>query len=197
MPSTGCLAPAPGPGAARDGRVVGTRTYHHQDLAAETYWDAPYTKDGVQIPGLPAHEGKGWLNDISPSSGVAVGTAMFPYGIPPTTPIDQAQIWPGSGPVRALPSLILGVFGGDPTTQPGAAAASSCARRGLRENPQYRVIAVGPEVAPITMCGRCLASAQARIRRMAFAGTETQPAVAARPLTCRKMPAPRPRTGVW
>ncbi|MFF7700400.1 hypothetical protein [Streptomyces lydicus] len=65
----------------------------------------PYTKDGVQIPGLPAHEGKGWLNDISPSSGVAVGTAMFPHGIPPITPVDQAQIWPGSGPVRTLPSL--------------------------------------------------------------------------------------------
>lgn len=105
------------------GRVVGERTYDHQDLAAETYWDAPYTKDGVQIPGLPVHEGKGWLNDISPSSGVAVGTAMFPYGIPPMTPIDQAQIWPGSGPIRALPSLA-------PDGPAGAEAVNDKARVG-------------------------------------------------------------------
>ncbi|WP_310715496.1 hypothetical protein [Streptomyces lydicus] len=116
------------------GRVVGERTYDHQDLAAETYWDAPYTKHRAQTPGLPAHEGKGWLNDISPSSGVAVGAAMFPHGIPPITPVDQAQIWPGSGPMRPLPSLA-------PDGPAGAEAVNDQARAGglgLRRRPVRR-----------------------------------------------------------
>ncbi len=44
--------------------------------------------------------------------------------------------------------------------------------------------AAGPPGRPTAGCG------------IASAGTDTQPAVA-RPLTCRKMPAPRPRTGRW
>jgi hypothetical protein len=89
------------------GRIVGERVTGHLDTSEETYWDAPYTADGVRVlPGLPGHEGKGSFNDISPTRGIVVGTAMFPHGIPPLTPIDQAQIWrPGHGPIRALPGL--------------------------------------------------------------------------------------------
>ncbi|MER7150033.1 hypothetical protein ABT366_04085 [Streptomyces lydicus] len=97
----------------------------------------PYTKDGVQIPGLPAHEGKGWLNDISPSSGVAVGTAMFPHGIPPITPVDQAQIWPGSGPVRTLPSLA-------PTARPAPRPSMTRPGRGVGPTTAIRTTAPVP-----------------------------------------------------
>ena len=51
------------------------------------------------------------------------------------------------------------------------------------------MIAVGPAAVPTAMCGRRAGSAQARIRSIAAAGTETQPAVAPRPLTCKKIPA--------
>ncbi|CAM5663859.1 hypothetical protein SVIOM342S_08395 [Streptomyces violaceorubidus] len=61
---------------------------------------------------------------------------------------------------------------------------------------QYRVTAVAPCEVPIAMCGASPGSAHRRIRRMASFGTDTQPAVAPRPSTCRKMPAPRPRTGL-
>ncbi|MEU5237944.1 hypothetical protein ACH4UR_14420 [Streptomyces lydicus] len=54
---------------------------------------------------------------------MAVGTAMFPYGIPPITPVDQAQVWPGSGPMRTLPSLA-------PDSPAGAEAINDQARAG-------------------------------------------------------------------
>lgn len=54
------------------------------------------------------------------------------------------------------------------------------------------MIAVDPLTVPTAICGFRPGSAHRRIRRIASLVTDTQPAVAPRPLTCKKMPAPRP-----
>jgi hypothetical protein len=87
------------------GRIVGNLDYFHQDLGIGVYWDRPYTADHTQIGSLAGHEDKGLLSATSPTTGLIAGTAQFPEGIPPITPVDQPEIWTPGGPFRALPSL--------------------------------------------------------------------------------------------
>jgi hypothetical protein len=89
------------------GRVVGNVTVFHQDLDNPVFWDKPYTADYTGIAGLSHHEGKDFLAAISPTTGLIAGTAQFPQGIPPVTPVDQPEISDKGGPFRALPSLAV------------------------------------------------------------------------------------------
>lgn len=102
----------------------------------------------------------------------------------------QARIGLG-GLVQWLRQSVGGGRGGEPAE----AAATAVLKGDPDGGSQYRVIPVPPDSVPIAMCGARAGSAQRRSRRMASPGTDTHPAVAPSPLTCRKMPAPRPRTG--
>ncbi|MFG1808616.1 hypothetical protein [Streptomyces sp. NPDC049040] len=84
-----------------NGRIVGETESFWSDGAYEMYWDAPYTADGTRLAGLPGYYGEGYFRAISPTSGVVVGEAPTSYYAEPGT----AEIWTGSGPIRALPTL--------------------------------------------------------------------------------------------
>ncbi|WP_330261251.1 hypothetical protein [Streptomyces sp. NBC_00539] len=68
-------------------------------------WTPPHTAPGA-TPGVLSTHPYGTFEAISATTGVSVGTAKFH----PEQPIlpDQAQLWPGSGPVKALPRLAAG-----------------------------------------------------------------------------------------
>jgi hypothetical protein len=89
------------------GRVVGNVVEDHQDLDSPVFWDKPYSAGYTGIAGLANHEGKDFVKAISPSTGLIAGTAQFPDGIPPITPVDQPEISDKGGPLRALPSLAV------------------------------------------------------------------------------------------
>ncbi|MFE1175961.1 hypothetical protein [Streptomyces sp. NPDC058773] len=91
----------------RAGRIVGTHDYTRLDIRTPTQWVPPYTVE--KEPGLLGERTSGSFEAISPTTGVSVGTASdshmdgpFP---PETAPPVQAQIWPGAGPLLALPRL--------------------------------------------------------------------------------------------
>jgi uncharacterized membrane protein len=84
------------------GRIVGERQPGYTENSYETYWDPPYTADGTGVPGLPGYSNQGFFHAISPTTGLIAGTAPDTFGNDPT---GTAQIWPGSGPIRALPLL--------------------------------------------------------------------------------------------
>ncbi|MGW7194427.1 hypothetical protein, partial [Streptomyces sp. NPDC054838] len=68
-------------------------------------WTPPHTGPGSS-PGTLSTHPYGTFEAISPTTNVSVGTAKFhPEQL--TRP-DQAQLWPGSGPVMALPRLPAG-----------------------------------------------------------------------------------------
>lgn len=89
-----------------NGRVVGQKQDYNVNGAWEMHWDAPYTADGTQLPQLPGYQGLGYLNGTSRTTGLVAGQAgaFSLSGNPPAT----AEIWTGSGPLRALPPLAAG-----------------------------------------------------------------------------------------
>ncbi|MFF3767439.1 hypothetical protein ACFYYR_25610 [Streptomyces sp. NPDC001922] len=89
------------------GRIVGTHDYSRLDIQSPVHWLPPY---GSEIrPGLLAGRTSGTFEAVSPTTNVSVGTAQdssFDGPFPPeSAPPVQAQIWPGSGPLLALPRL--------------------------------------------------------------------------------------------
>ncbi|MFE5481159.1 hypothetical protein [Streptomyces sp. NPDC056527] len=87
------------------GRVVGYVSVSDQfDPEGEPWtWTPPYQDHGSS-PGVLAGQEEGEFGAISPTTGVAVGTATTHREGAPVLPY-QAQLWPGHGPVLALPSL--------------------------------------------------------------------------------------------
>lgn len=92
------------------GRLVGVITGSRDLRDTLATWDAPY--DTWSGPAPLAGRTSGSFEDISPTGNVTVGTAFdSPYDWPPDPmPPVQAQYWPGSGPVLALPRLAPGGF---------------------------------------------------------------------------------------
>ncbi|WP_405767873.1 hypothetical protein OG539_24330 [Actinacidiphila glaucinigra] len=94
------------PAAVDDhGRIVGSAGDFFSDSQYETYWDAPYTADGVRVPGLPGYYDEGYFRAVSPTTGLVVGGAPTSFGSPPGYPPGTAEFWTGTGPIRALPRL--------------------------------------------------------------------------------------------
>ncbi|MEU4098825.1 hypothetical protein [Streptomyces sp. NPDC026673] len=87
------------------GRIVGSKGDFFADGQYETYWDPPYTAEGIQVPGLPGYFGEGYFHAISPTTGLVAGSAPTSFGEPPAYPPGTAEFWTGSGPIRALPRL--------------------------------------------------------------------------------------------
>lgn len=89
-----------------NGRVIGQKQDYNVNGAWETYWDAPYTSDGTQVPSLPGYGNLGYFAGTSPTSGLVVGQAgtFTVDGNPPAA----AEIWTGSGPIRTLPPIAPG-----------------------------------------------------------------------------------------
>ncbi|MEU9105630.1 hypothetical protein AB0D54_14855 [Streptomyces xanthophaeus] len=84
------------------GRVVGYDWYGFGYQFTPWTWAPPYTEPGTS-PGVLNTHPYGTFEAISPTSGVAVGTAKFH---PDEQAVqDQAQLWTGTGAVRALPRL--------------------------------------------------------------------------------------------
>ncbi|MFB7371864.1 hypothetical protein ACFC0D_18665 [Streptomyces sp. NPDC056222] len=87
------------------GRVVGYVSVSDRfDPESEPWSWAPPFQDHGSSPGLLAGQEEGEFGAISPTTGVAVGTATTHREGAPLLP-SQAQLWPGHGPVLALPSL--------------------------------------------------------------------------------------------
>ncbi|MEW2520000.1 hypothetical protein [Actinacidiphila alni] len=86
-----------------NGRIVGQKQDYNISAAYETFWDAPYTAPGAQLAGLPGYHDEGYFYGSSPSSGLVAGEA--PDILHGDNPVGTAQIWAGSGPIRALPRL--------------------------------------------------------------------------------------------
>ncbi|MFD9333787.1 hypothetical protein ACFWBF_05125 [Streptomyces sp. NPDC060028] len=89
------------------GRIFGTYEYSHLITSFGVTWQAPYT-EMTYVPNL-GDRTRGSFEDVSPTTGVSVGTASdstmvgpFP---PETAPPTQATLWRGSGPTLALPRL--------------------------------------------------------------------------------------------
>ncbi|MGW9432651.1 hypothetical protein ACWHA1_32550 [Streptomyces decoyicus] len=91
----------------RAGRIVGTHDYTRLDILTPTQWLPPYTTESQ--PGLLGERTSGTFEAISPTTNVSVGTALDSHMVgpfpPETAPPPQAQIWPGTGPLLALPRL--------------------------------------------------------------------------------------------
>ncbi|MEU8685886.1 hypothetical protein [Streptomyces sp. NPDC048611] len=91
----------------RAGRIVGTHDYTRLDTLTPTQWLPPYTVETQ--PGLLGERTSGTFQAISPTTNVSVGTALDSHMVgpfpPETAPPPQAQIWPGTGPLLALPRL--------------------------------------------------------------------------------------------
>ncbi|WUO84290.1 hypothetical protein OG436_35550 [Streptomyces caniferus] len=91
----------------RSGRIVGTHDYTRLDTLTPTQWLPPYTTESE--PGLLGERTSGTFEAISPTTNVSVGTALDSHMVgpfpPETAPPAQAQIWPGTGPLLALPRL--------------------------------------------------------------------------------------------
>ncbi|MCJ1675850.1 hypothetical protein MTF65_00435 [Streptomyces sp. APSN-46.1] len=86
------------------GHITGTYLFTREGYSHGVIWRPPYTN--VTAAGLLADRMTGGFDDISPTTGVSVGTAAEEEAFPPEpVPLLQAQIWPGSGPVMALPHL--------------------------------------------------------------------------------------------
>ncbi len=108
-----------------EGRIAGTYEYTRLITSNGVTWAPPYT-DVTYAPNL-GERTRGSFEDISPTTGVSVGTASdstmvgpFP---PETAPPHQAVLWKGSGPTLALPRLA-------PAGHSGAAAVSDDDRVG-------------------------------------------------------------------
>ncbi|MBT2439137.1 hypothetical protein J7E93_03170 [Streptomyces sp. ISL-36] len=90
------------------GRMAGTFSYSRAMESAGLHWAPPYTEEPLWLA-PPGGRTSATLEDISPSSGVAVGTVgdspiTGPWP-PDTAPPEQAQYWPGAGSALVLPRL--------------------------------------------------------------------------------------------
>jgi hypothetical protein len=104
------------------GRIVGATYDYWADSTHETYWDAPYTADGTRLASLPGIYNGGYLHAISPSTGLVVGESPESYSDAP----GVAEIWTGTGPIRALPGLLPGAdTGAEAAADNGNAAGFS------------------------------------------------------------------------
>lgn len=86
-----------------NGRIVGQKQDYMVSEAYEMYWDAPYTAPGTQLAGVPGFHSEGYFSGSSPTSGLVAGQAPDIYH--GDNPPGTAEIWTGSGPIRALPRL--------------------------------------------------------------------------------------------
>ncbi|MFF5704995.1 hypothetical protein ACFY7H_21180 [Streptomyces sp. NPDC012794] len=84
------------------GRVVGYDWYGMGYQYKPMTWTPPHTGPAAS-PGVLNTHPYGTFEAISPTTGVSAGTAKF-HPDEQTLP-DQAQLWPGTGPVLALPRL--------------------------------------------------------------------------------------------
>ncbi|WCD90639.1 hypothetical protein KPP03845_107067 [Streptomyces xanthophaeus] len=89
------------------GRISGTYEYSRLITSNGVTWQPPYTET-TYVPNL-GERTRGSFEDVSPTTGVSVGTASdsnmvgpFP---PDTAPPHQATLWKGAGPTLALPRL--------------------------------------------------------------------------------------------
>ncbi|WP_406859463.1 hypothetical protein ABZO31_03660 [Streptomyces sp. HUAS MG47] len=90
------------------GRIVGSYGFSRHDSGNGTTWAPPYAEHR-DVPNL-GERTQGSLEDTSPTTGVSVGVAWDSIIVgpwpPETAPPRQAQYWPGSGPMLALPRLV-------------------------------------------------------------------------------------------
>ncbi|WP_189600706.1 hypothetical protein [Streptomyces lateritius] len=93
-------------GIAADGTIVGSDWYGPGHEWTPWVWTAPYGTPGLSPGRLSTHPYAS-LDGVSPTTGVAVGTARF-HPEEAVNGADQAVLWPGSGPVLALPGLAEG-----------------------------------------------------------------------------------------
>lgn len=121
-----------------NGRIVGEKTSFWADGSYETYWDAPYTADATEVPGLPGYYNEGYFRAISPTTGLVAGEAPTSYY--GDLPAGTAEIWTGSGPIRALPAP-------DADADSGASAVADNGDVG-----GYAVLASGEGVPVIWTC---------------------------------------------
>ncbi|MEV8535594.1 hypothetical protein [Streptomyces sp. NPDC051211] len=90
---------------AEDGTFVGSDWFGFGYEWKSWVWNAPYGSPGSSPGGLSTHPSAS-LEAISPATGMVVGTARkHPDD---SAPSEQAILWPGSGPVLALPRLAAG-----------------------------------------------------------------------------------------
>ncbi|MFD9355085.1 hypothetical protein [Streptomyces sp. NPDC060031] len=94
-------------GIATDGTIVGSDWYGPGYEWTPWVWTAPYGAPGSSPGRLSTHPFAS-LDGISPSTGAAVGSARFHPEDAGINAADQAVLWPGSGPVLALPRLAAG-----------------------------------------------------------------------------------------
>ncbi|MEV6957075.1 hypothetical protein [Streptomyces sp. NPDC051183] len=95
-------------GVAADGTVVGSDWYGPGYEWTAWVWTAPYGPSGSSSPGRLSTHPYTSLDGISPSTRAAVGTARFHPEDAGVNAADQAVLWPGAGPVLALPRLAAG-----------------------------------------------------------------------------------------
>ncbi|WP_255953647.1 hypothetical protein [Streptomyces odontomachi] len=98
-PEVGSLQGWGRPALDDHGRVVGALQSSIEDRAV--YWDPPEYGGPGEVASLPGFN-SGDFTAISPSTHLAAGTALMRDA---TSPADQAEVWPGSGPALALPRL--------------------------------------------------------------------------------------------
>ncbi|MGW0391235.1 hypothetical protein ACWDYJ_10085 [Streptomyces sp. NPDC003042] len=91
---------------AADGTIVGSDWYGPGYQWTPWVWTSPPGTPGTSPGRLSTHPYAS-LDGISPSTGVAVGTARF-HPEDAANGADQAVLWPGSGPLLALPRLSAG-----------------------------------------------------------------------------------------
>ncbi|MFJ5546558.1 hypothetical protein [Streptomyces sp. NPDC093225] len=114
------------------GRVVGHWFHGPWYEYRPMVWDAPYEEPGGS-PGLLGSFPYGTFEAISRTTDVAVGTAKY-HPDNPTLP-DQAQLWTGSGPVRALPRLAPGgASAAEAVTDDDRAGGSAVDAKGVRQS---------------------------------------------------------------
>jgi hypothetical protein len=81
------------------GRVVGALLSSTENKAV--HWDPPEYAGPDEVASVPGFN-SGRFTSTSPRTHLAVGYAQF---LDDVGPVDQAEVWPGSGPALALPRL--------------------------------------------------------------------------------------------
>ncbi|MBT2441785.1 hypothetical protein J7E93_17025 [Streptomyces sp. ISL-36] len=93
-------------GIAADGTIVGSDWYGPGYEWTPWVWSAPLGTPGSSPGRLSTHPYAS-LDGVSPTTGVAVGAARS-HPDDAGNGADQAVLWPGSGPMLALPRLAAG-----------------------------------------------------------------------------------------
>ncbi|MFJ6793472.1 hypothetical protein [Streptomyces sp. NPDC091268] len=96
-------------GISTAGTVVGSDWYGPGYEWTPWVWTAPYDAPGAsRSPGRLGTHPYASLEAIAPGTDTAVGTARFHPDDTGPGKADQAVLWPGSGPLLALPRLAAG-----------------------------------------------------------------------------------------